>query len=122
MSKRKNTKIYQEALKLAGMLASNTGNLPKGIQGSLWGGQVLGSIIFCLEKIRLAEASAINSEKISLLMSLMFDTEKVRIRLQICLESKLISKSLYEKYIGHLESIENQATNWIGYMQKKEGQ
>ena len=104
------------------MLASNTGNLPKGIQGSLWGGQVLGSIIFCLEKIRLAEASAVNSEKIGFLMSLMFDTEKVRIRLQICLESKLISKSLYEKYIGHLERIENQATNWIGYMQKKEGQ
>ena len=55
-------------------------------------------------------------------MSLMFDTEKVRIRLQVCLESGLISKGLYEKYIGHLESIENQATNWIGYMQKKEGQ
>ena len=52
MSKRKNTKIYQEALKLAGMLASNTGNLPKGIQGSLWGDQVLGSIIFCLDKTR----------------------------------------------------------------------
>ena len=49
--------------------------------------------------------------KIGFLMSLMFDTERVRIRLQVCLESGLISKSLYEKYIGHLESIENQATN-----------